>query len=681
MTAPLTIRPLLLGMALLASAPAHAVDLAKLEAQAQGDPKKADKPAGKLVGALDHRDPATATGAADALVRLGQVAVPALKRSVEKGKPEAEESLVVLARMGERELLEWVDRAGRAAGLEAAALAAIPFGEEPLWGRIERSPELGDCQAYLHLYPQGRWAEQVSTALRELEARIALSALSTPRQPKDLELLVERWDGTAAAQDARKELGQHGLVTATQAMAKQQFEEALEWVRYAALWDPQAQTRAMEASILHAWGTFEVRRESWKNARDHLMQAYALGADCKAELGQALFENAETLFREDQFLEGMLDVHRARAVAPTLLDDLRDLALREGRRALQLLEYSPQRRPGTVIAVSLSGPDLRRQLAAFVWGTISRGEGWALDEVVAVMKQPDVPADVATWAQAVLEQAITSTDSQLRQILGDAAMLNRLLDPVRLWRGENRLEYDNAASASRAYRVAVQATQAWKGEGRRLSGPVPSEAPMTRDQVVERLTQGADVLDPSLPLILRAQILEVVLGAGPHVRELARQEPAMVMALMVGQPEAPRTVADWAVIYVKSEQLPRTRRYLLPYGDGSLEIGTQAQGPTLQVVVDVQQGGGRVGRGLAGSLFNAFMLAARPMMYCTPGIERLELLAGPTVAEGGVEPNLRVALGLGDVLATNWDLVDRKVPLSVDDLDLVPERLWVQPEP
>jgi len=623
----------------------------------------------RLARALSHRKRPVWEEAYGALVELGPSAVPELRESVERRRPEAGRALLVLGEMGDPGLAPLLRAAAEVRSLEAFARAGLELCEGHSWERLQDEPDSEQVDSFLEQFPRGPHLDEARVLQRELEAWAELDAVATGA-PEGALIRIDRLYGeTPAGAEARRRLARTSLSRAAEAIARGRGAEALRLVDEARDWDPSQDVEAMEAAARAAAGA-EMAGRDLDGALTAMTAALAISGKPHPEMGALYLRRARRNFKRRRPAEGMADLAGADAV---MSNDAELAAAVEAERAGQVegllaTAERPDAAGEVFAALLLAGRGWWASLENALRWHLARGDGRPVAAVVEAAWSHG-GADERGWTEALLTQLLFEVDGVIRGLLDDPAALAALMDPGEIWSEAALAARAEAAPLLGAYVDVVGAALAHESAGGLVDGALPAGAPRARAEVLRRLEDGADPRAAGLPRLDRAQLLRVALEELDDLERLARRRPASVVAALGTAEIPPRDALDWV-------------RWAGPAREAGAEarMGSDLWGVTVvqragTVRIEIAGPPGPVSQEAAADGLTALLTAGQPLLAASPGASRVELLLGSThPTYGTLDPRVRLALTRQQYASMDWDWIADQAPLGWSHLALVPDR-------
>lgn len=616
------------------------------------DPEQVDR----LVRALrSPRDEVWKTAYAELLEAGSEAASPELRESVIKGKTEAPRALLVLGELGDPDNFDLLAGAQQVPSLQSWADEAFLLAEESLYYSIRDEPTVAVCEAYLLWFPEGPSVREVQDILYDEQAWQAFEALVKPDEV-DLISFVRAWPSSLASRQAYRELGQLRVRAAEEELRRGRPERALDALAQARAYDPDLDTKELEAVARQDLGRALLEHAEVDKAILELEEARRLGARNEDLLGTLYLRRAQERFERLEPVGGMEDLRHAEEVDPGLAETVGGLRELQVRALLEQIEQIGKGRAAAVEAVLMAGPAHHEVLSKVLMAAVDRGDCVPLVQAAHVADRHG--AEV--WVRSELARALAVADERVSTFL-HPTNVGALLDGDAMFSLDSRSFRGEALGQLVCYERLVGAAQKQRDLGADFGKVLPGPAPRTDEELAARAKEGLSPAMAEQPKLFRAQLLRWVLEGPERLAALVQRNPALVASALVRSPEPPTDLMGWRLFeWTASQAGPETPVKL---GQASGALRSERDGTVLRLIFDLE---GETAQADLGPALTVLFGGARLFFFALPAVERVEVV----VLNHGSE---QAMLGMDRRSAERftWGLIEAEAPYGAEHLDLV----------
>ena len=510
-----------------------------------------------LIKALGSTNEAVRGAAVRALGELGEVAEPALRKTVEEDSARSGPALLALGYGGNPESLSFIERYRAHPTLGPQAAEAARSIERQLFQKVSRG-DLDAMDAYLEAFPDSPRASQVRSRREAFLAQQAFTEAKSRPDPESLESFLARFGSSEYAPEARVLLARRLLEDGRRRLEAKDYVPARAQLARVAGFDrrqePTAKRLIARAYLMEGRDKLEAGdREGAIDAFERAATHPEFKIEAEKLLGSLLIEQAHEAEKKGDIGRAIEMADRAAALDPTRGKEA--LALK--RRMTQDLEKGLESDDAQTRKRSIRGLlSLRKggihPLEVYIGKNFADKNYARVEEFVGLLAEftnTDEPDPTAT---RLAEMLATYVRTALRTSTREVRALFASSDFIRGWRaGLDPLDPREYPLVYKVEEICVRHLGLSRiGVGvQSLLGKDVLDLGGTHllsdDELDARLAAGSIGQDPADPLLVRVQLAAKYSQAMGEFSRLVVPRRDQFMVYAVGLTVPPLTPLDW----------------------------------------------------------------------------------------------------------------------------------------
>ena len=613
-----------------------------------------------LVKALRSRDEEVWQTAYTELLEAGSAQVsPELRESVLQRKNEAPRALLLLGELGDPANFDLLVAAEEVSSLAPWVVEAWVLAEESLYYRVLEEPSVALCDSYLEWFPAGASVLEIEDIRFQEQAWDAFEDLGRTPDEVDLVSFARKYPGTDAENEAYRRVAQMRVQAADDELAKGRPERALDALAQARVYDPELDTRALEARARTDLGKAHLERAQTDEAILEMEEARRLGARNADVLGSLYIRRARERFNGVDPVGGMEDLRSAETVHPDLAETVGQIRALQVEPLLGVVAGGGAGRVAAVEAVLMAGSEHRTSLAKVLAERLDAGDCAPTVQLMHVASKHDA----VPWARGELVKALKVSDGRIDTFLHPTSV-SALLEGDALLSVESRSFRGEVLGQLICYERLVVAAQKERDDGATFAADlVPGPAPRSERELAARAREGLRPDDVGQPRLFRVQLLRWALEGPERLVTLVQRDAGLLAGALAAGGTAPTELVGWRLLETTLAAADPAELKRFDWDGFAGEVRSERDGSTLRVVF---RGEGELTDAQLGRPLTVLFGSGRLVFFAMPGVERVEV-----VVESDGEEALMLGLERKSSDRLSWTLIESEAPYGAEHMTLV----------